>query len=377
MRVGLSIETDAPGGAETMLLQLARELLSRGHEVVALGTVGGSDATHFAEGETGWLTARFAEMGVGRELVRSRGPFGLGSVPRIASVIRAHRLDVLHSHEFSMSVLGAAAARLARCPHVITMHGGVYYASAPRRRLAMRRAAAWSRHTVAVSEASRRSFAEALGVPVGTIELVHNGVAPVAGAGGAIRAELRLAPEDVLVLAVGSLLPVKGHAVLLEALARLEDVPARVVVAIAGRGEQEDGLRRLAGSLGVEERVHLLGYRADIADLLAGADVFAMPSRSEGLPMAMIEAMLAGRAVVASDVGGMRELVPGADVGLLVPAGDPSALAASLARLAREGALRERLGAAAAARARERFTAAAMADRYLALYGHPPARSGT
>src|SRR5688572_12570815 len=102
VRVGLAIETDSPGGAETMLLELTRELLGAGHQVVALGLPGGE----------GWLTGQFAAMGVPRELIDFDGFYGLGAVPKIASVIHTRRLDVLHTHDFGMALPCALAARV-------------------------------------------------------------------------------------------------------------------------------------------------------------------------------------------------------------------------------------------------------------------------
>ena len=187
--------------------------------------------------------------------------------------------------------------------------------------------------------------------------------------GGRVREELGVGPDDVLVLAVGSLIPVKGHSVLLEALSRIPRASERIVVAIAGGGgEEESRLRALATDLGIVSDVHLLGFRDDVSDLLRAADAFAMPSLSEGLPMAMIEAMLAGKAIVASEVGGIPELLPAPDLGLLVEPGDASGLAERLGELVRDRGLRERLGVAARAHAMAHFTASAMAEKYVALY---------
>jgi glycosyltransferase involved in cell wall biosynthesis len=183
-----------------------------------------------------------------------------------------------------------------------------------------------------------------------------------------VRAELGVGPGDLLLLAVGNLYPVKGHSILLKAVSELSPCAGRVVVAMAGTGPEESNLRTLARDLGIEQDVHLLGYRADVTDLLESADVFVMPSLSEGLPMAMIEAMLARKAIVASDAGGIRELIPSSEFGVLVQPGDAAALTSALADVLRDRSLRERIGTAAHARAVERFTASAMADAYLPIY---------
>lgn len=358
MRIGLSIETDSPGGAETMILALARRLQQGGHVVTSLGPTGGE----------GWLTARFREMGIERDLVEFSGPLGFGSIPRIAAVLRRRRLDVLHSHDWGMAVTGALAAKVARTRHIITMHGGLYYADAARRRWALRVAAAMSTRTVAVSQASRATLATKLHLPESSIDLVHNGLDARPGDATRVRSELRLVPGTPLVIAIGSLYEVKGHVYLLEAAAKLRAEGRDLVVAIAGSGYMEERLKARAAELGLAEGVRFLGYRSDVPDLLAAADVYAMPSLSEGLPMAMIEAMLAGKAIVASDVGGIPELLPSPEHGVLAKPGDAGDLAAKLATLLADPTRRARLGAAAQARAAEHFTAAAMTEKYLALY---------
>jgi glycosyltransferase involved in cell wall biosynthesis len=199
------------------------------------------------------------------------------------------------------------------------------------------------------------------------IEVVANGVPRRGGSRERLRRELGIGDLDVLVVAVGNLYPVKGHEVLLRALAGMKADPTWRL-AIAGRGEEDARLRALAEASGCAGRVHLLGYRADIPDILAAADIFAMPSLSEGLPLALIEAMFAARAIVASTVGGIPDAIGDGREGLLVPPGDATALGTSLQRLVASAALRASLGAAAQRRAESEFTTARMADQYEDLY---------
>jgi glycosyltransferase involved in cell wall biosynthesis len=128
--------------------------------------------------------------------------------------------------------------------------------------------------------------------------------------------------------------------------------------------------------LGLESVAQLSGPRRDVPDLLARSDVFALASRSEGGPISILEAMAAGLPVVASDVGGVRELVADGATGLLVPAGDPDALAAALQRLRADPELRRRLGAAGRERVAERFTLSALRTAHLELYARELARHG-
>jgi glycosyltransferase involved in cell wall biosynthesis/O-antigen/teichoic acid export membrane protein len=183
---------------------------------------------------------------------------------------------------------------------------------------------------------------EARGVPAAKIRLVPNGVflpAPSAPR-DALRAKLGVARDAFFVLGVGRLAPVKGFDVLAQAFATLKEELPGARLLIAGEGPERARLEEKLPAV-------LLGDREDIADLLEAADAFVQPSRSEVLSNALLEAMLAGKACVATDVGGTRELVTAEETGLLVPGEDPRALASALLRLAKDEALRARLGAKA------------------------------
>src|SRR5207247_10689618 len=136
---------------------------------------------------------------------------------------------------------------------------------------------------------------------------------------------------DQLAVAVVNLYPVKGHHFLLEALALLAPRFPRLHVAIAGRGDLEGPLRARAQALDVGDRFHLLGLRSDVGNVLAGADVFVLPSLSEGLPLALLEAMLAARPVVATAVGEVPTVLMGGRAGVLVPPGEAAELAGAVA----------------------------------------------
>jgi glycosyltransferase involved in cell wall biosynthesis len=360
-RIALMLESDGPGGAEMMLLHLAEALRARGHSVFPVGP---------AEGE-GWLPERLRERDITSGTFTLRRPLDPKCLRDLVRLLDSERVDVVHSHEFTMAVYGAAAARRLGLPHVITMHGGRRYGTAWRRRAALRWAIRSGRATVAVSDATRAELAGTLGLPPGDIRVIRNGIPARAGDGPAARRSLRVRDDEALILAVGNLYPVKGHIVLLEALARLAlegpEVPWRL--AIAGRGEEEAKLRAFADEHGLTDRLSLLGFREDIPDLLAAADVFVMPSLREGLPVALVEAMFAGRPVVASRVGGIPEVLSGEGDALLVPPQDAASLATALRRLLTCPAEREALGRRARAVAEAGLGVDAMAARYEDAYG--------
>lgn len=351
------LESDGPGGAETMLMQMAEELRRRGHEVVCVGPDNGC----------GWLRDELRRRGFTTDVFSLRQPIDRNCLALMVEMLRRHRVEIVHSHEFTMAIYGAAAARELGLTHVITMHGSEKVLSRWQRRLALRIAFAASRAVVAVSRATHAHMTRVMRMGPAAILTIPNGIAFTPGQRDRVRAELGLTDENVLVLAVGNLVARKGHIHLLRALAALGD--ANWHVAIAGRGEEEQRLRSFALEAGVADRVHLLGHRGDIPDLLAAADVYAMPSLWEGLPMALLEAMFAGKAIVASRASGIPEAIDEGQDGLLADPGDEAQLKEALARLLADPALRRRLGATARARAEKDFSAAVMIDSYERAFG--------
>jgi len=361
LAIAMMIETDGPGGAEIMVLQLSEELRRRGHVVHPIGLENGE----------GWLSGKLEERGFHRETFSLRRPLDWKMLRDMTRRLRELRVDAVHSHEFTMAVYGCAAAhRGARIRHVITMHGDQGVTAAWRRRAALRWAFRNSAAAVSVSEASARSMEVRLGLRPSTLQVVPNGIRHQPGVREPFRREIGIGDAELLILAVGSLRPNKGHRLLIEALAKLADdaeLPAFRLV-IAGVGPEQEALDRMAREKGLDRHFSLLGQREDIPDLLAAADVFAMPSYSEGLPVALLEAMFAGKAIVASSVGGIPDAVKPEREALLTPPGDPSAIADALRRLLRDPGQRARLGAAAYHKAESTFRIELMADAYEALY---------
>jgi glycosyltransferase involved in cell wall biosynthesis len=211
---------------------------------------------------------------------------------------------------------------------------------------------------VAVGRRSAQLIEADLELPPGSLDVIHNGVRDE-------RAEPlpRLRPGPV-VGGAGRLEPEKGFDVLIRAVARLPGVTA----AVLGEGDARGPLTALAAELGAADRVELLGWDPSPRARMASFDVFVLCSLLESFPLVVLEAMLSGVPVVASDVGSVSEAVTDGESGLLVPAGDPEALAAAIRRVLEEPGLAERLRDNALERARGAFTAEAMGRAYTALY---------
>jgi glycosyltransferase involved in cell wall biosynthesis len=221
-----------------------------------------------------------------------------------------------------------------------------------------------------VSEDTRRHLEESLGLPKGRVVTIPNGIPVRTGNPEPVRRELGIRNDDVVILCVGNLLERKGHIVILDALRMLDqegcDVPWKLI--IAGRGEQHDRLRGFSHEHGLDDRVHLVGHRDDIPSLQSAAHIFSMPSLWEGLPLAVLEAMFAGNAIVASATSGIPEAIDDGENGILVPPGQPRALAVALRGLLESENHRRRLGEAARKKAEAEHTIGRMTDRYEVVY---------
>jgi glycosyltransferase involved in cell wall biosynthesis len=358
MRIAHLIESDGPGGAERVVAQLAAGLQSGGAENVVFLP---------AHGE-GWLAEQLRGSGVAIETFHVDRPVSPSCARALTAAFRRHRITVAHSHEFSMAVYGAWAAWRSHVPHVITMHGGRYYAGRFRRRLALRTAVGLSGKTVAVSAPLARALADDLSLSRSSVEIIPNGVPHRRPDRITLRQELRLPPEARLIVSVGNLYPVKGHAYLIDAMTRLAGRHPSLHVAIAGRGDLQDDLAAQACAAGIGHRLHLLGLRSDVSAILAAADIFVLPSVSEGLPLAVLEAMFAGCPIVASNVGEIATVLDEGQAGVLVEPANAPALAAAIDGLLNDPKRAATLGRRAASRAVAEYDLSRMVRRYASVY---------
>jgi len=352
------------------LLPLMRGARARGHEVVGICAEGPLLDLPRAEG--------FRIIPV--PMARSLNPAAQARAFRaLLRVFRAERFDLVHAHMPISGILARAAARAAGVPRVAyTCHGYLFNQPGPLWRRGLSLGLEWAAGritdiylTVSEEEAEDARRLRIHGRPVAVL----NGRDPAAfhpdpAARAALRAEFGAGPEDCVVVAVSRLVRHKGYPELLRAM---EGVPGATLWVVGERLDSDHGedlephFTRAEAMLGA--RIRRLGYRHDVARVLAAADVFALPSHFEGLPMSVIEAMLTGLPVVATDVRGPREQVVEGETGFLVPPATVEPLAAALAKLAADPALRARMGEAGRARALERFTEAKVVNRTLDLLG--------
>jgi glycosyltransferase involved in cell wall biosynthesis len=290
---------------------------------------------------------------------------------QITKLLREEQVDLIHAHEFDAIVQGTFAAALAGIPLVATVHGKNYFWEKYRRRLAYR----WvSRRAtmVAVSQNLREFIIEKVGISPDRLRVIYNGVDVLPPCDDAdvieCRKELGLPETHRVVGVVGNLYPVKGHRYLIDAIPAVLNKCPHTSFIFAGRGQLETELKEQVYRLGLDKRVHFLGLRQDIPRILALLDIFVLPSLSEGLSMAILEAMIAGKPVVATQVGGNPELVLDGETGFLVPPRDSGALASRVITLLmnREQALQ--FAHRGKRRAERQFSLETMVTTYQTLY---------
>jgi glycosyltransferase involved in cell wall biosynthesis len=369
LHVHALVDSLAGGGAELLLGELAAVAPAAGIELSVgyLQKRGGSPGAE-----------RLRASGVEPTLVGIPGhlyPSALRSVHRHLAAIRP---QVVHTHLGNADLLGALAARSLHIPAVSTIHeivGGDSSATTNGRRayakawLAARARRSCDARVIAVSEAARTSYLETGWDRPERVVTLHNGISLAAqpGAGKAVRAELGLGSDDLVVATLSALRPEKAHDITFAAFGRLAARFPSLRLVVIGDGPGRGEVERAAAQHG--DRVVLAGYRPDVMGILDGVDVLLNPSRSDAFPTALLEAMAAGVPVVASAVGGIPEIVEDGVTGLLVAAPpDAEALAVSVARLLEDAGLRERMGVAGRERFEQRFTAAGWAARLRELY---------
>jgi len=353
------------------LLPLMRGARARGHEVVGVCAEGPLLDRPRAEG------FRIETV----PMARSLNPLAQArAFAALLALFRRERFDLVHAHMPISGLLARAAARAAGVPRVAyTCHGFLFNQPGPAWRRRLSRGMEWlgGRMTDVFLTVSEEEAADArrLGIHA-EAAAVLNGRDPAlfhpdAVARAALRAELGAAESACVVVVVSRLVRHKGHPELLRAM---EAAPGNAVLWVVGERLPSDHgedlaphFARAAAVLG--RRLVRLGYRHDVPRILAAADVFCLPSHFEGLPMSVIEAMLTGLPVVATDIRGPREQVVAEETGLLVPPHEAAPLAAALTRLAADPALRRRLGEAGRRRALARYDERVVVGRTLELLG--------
>lgn len=348
------------GGIGNYILSLAGALKKRGIGCVVASS-GGNLGNEFAGKE---IMVKKIDINTKFEL----GPKVIRSAFDIAGIIRREKIDIVHAHSRVSQVASFFACRMTGAPLVTTCHG--YFRKRLRGVLDT-----WGDKVVAISDAVRDHLRNDLGVKDGRIALIYNGVDPARFMSGYSGEDIMLTKRSVglagsgpVIGTIGRLSPVKGQRFLIEAMTAILSKHRDANMVLVGDGPEKEALESLAKSLGIERSVHFVSSVIDTGRMLSIMDVFVFPSVKEGLGIALLEALAAGRACVASDVGGIGDILRRDSCGVLVPGGDPRAIAEAVIRLLEDPAGRAEMGRRGRRVVGEKFSLDMMAERMAGLY---------
>lgn len=329
-----------------------------------------SDAGHARYGEAveRWR-GEIEQAGVGFLGLERRGAWDLPAWRPLVKLLKD--TDVVHAHMFGSSVWGVVLGRLARVPVIVSHEHSWSFDTDQRARMLADRflIAGGSSTLIACSREDQRRMVDLEKIKPEQITFLPNGIeARPPTPGRDLRAELGIAADTPVVGAVGSLRVEKRFDLLVRAAAHLKEAVPGARLLIAGDGPERETIEALIAELGVGDVVTLLGARTDVPDVLAALDVAVNCSDSEGSPLAVMEYMEAGRAVVGTRVGGVPDLIEHGTHGLLVGPGDHIGLARAIGELLADPERRARMGEAAQQRRRAEFDLSTMVGNVEQLY---------
>lgn len=358
----------AVGGAQKLLLEQALWFQSHGHRVAAIFFY---DRDNLQEKWT-----KTYPFGIHNLEAFDKKAGGLRSLPKLLSgllklwrILKRDKSDAIITFTHDSNVLGLPLAKLAGIPARVGTHlGEIRGMSKWRDGLHTFLVNSGVIQTLVASSARTRSNAIEAGVKPEKITTIYNAIMPFDVSHvdrDAVRQKIGLKKDDVFFVAVGRLVYEKGHEFLIEAMSTVTKSDSHAVAGICGAGPLHDQLQVQIEKLNLHDKVKLLGQWDEIPELLAASDVFVLPSRWEGLPMALLEGMMAGLPVIATRVEGVDEVVQPGEHGLLVPLESPVELAQAILQLLRSPQDRQRMGAAARERVLNSYTTDRMCESYL------------
>jgi glycosyltransferase involved in cell wall biosynthesis len=290
---------------------------------------------------------------------------------RLVRFMRSRRFDVVQTWIFAANVYGRIAARRAKVPVVVTAEMAVDLWKGRMELAIDRRLSRWTDRVVGNSQAVADFYRDQVGIPTEKLAVIASGIGdeePPVVDRAAVRAELGIEPEAPVVLFAGRLAAQKAVEDLLKAADLLQHLRPDLVWLLAGDGPEREGLETMARAFELGRRVRFLGHREDVPRLLALADLLVLPSRYEGLPNVVLEAMRFRKPVVATAAPGTTEVVVDGVTGRLVPIGKPPALAQAVRTVIEDPELARRFGEAGRVRVEAEFRAATMVERFASLY---------
>lgn len=358
---------DVIGGASIYIMHMARALAAVGHGVHVIVAGEGHFANLLAQTELSWSSIPAA----GRAMGASTAWRGTRLVPKLREELDRLKPTLVSAQGAQAGMFVRALRSHLDCPIVYTPHGWSFMPGAGAKNQIGGRLVEWifrgrADATIAVSEYEASIGRRARAVDPRKLHVIHNGIPDLSPDPGARAA--RPNGEVVQFVSVARFERQKNHTALVEAAHRIRHLSYRI--ALFGEGELEAGVREHVSQLALDDRFDFMGTTDDIATVLTNADAFVLSSRWESFPLSILEAMSAGCAIIATDVGGVSEAIDDGRNGLLVAPDDFDALATAMRRVVEDAGLRARLGGAARADFESNFQLKSMTEPTIALYRH-------
>ncbi|HEY6898678.1 MAG TPA: glycosyltransferase [Rhodocyclaceae bacterium] len=348
--------SDGWGGQERRILLECDGLRARGHTV------------EIATRESCWIAREAESRGIPVSFFPMRRKLDVSGIRQLSLHLKQQQFDVVHTHSGMDAWIGGIAAKLAGTPALVrTRHLFMPFHRSP-----LNFVHYLPDRLFCLGETMGRMLVDECGFPAREVLNIPTGIDFAAfrpaRSRAEVRAELGIAADAFFVLVVGVLRGVKRHDVGINGFAQFLAGGGQGHLCLAGDGPMRSDMEALVAQLGIGDKARLLGHRTDVPDLMGAADVLLLTSRSEAQSQALTQGLGLGIPAVATAVGGVPEVVMHEQTGLLVPPDDPAAVAAALARLAADPALRAQLGAAGLAHAQRRYSLQAMLDSTESAY---------
>ena len=348
-----------PDGAERLLADVLKNR-SDNFEFIVLCLI-----------EGGLLVNEIEEMGVPVVVLGRSGRYDISLLIRLVSWLRNHKPLVVHTHLFTADSWGRLAAFISRVPGIFSTVHSVNSWKSLIHKFVDRIFSLFTTQIIACSDKVAEVLKNADGIPSNRVVSIANGVSldrissihPVD-----LQSDFGIDPNTMTLIIVGRLHEAKGHTDLLPVFSRLIQQKLNLHLLVVGEGELESQIRRQISEMGIENHVTLTGFRSDVLSLIAACDVVVMPSRWEGLPMALLEAMALEKPVVATSVGGIPNVIRDGENGLLVSAGNMTMLEEKLNLILHDKVLYKRVSEHAKSTILDHYSAKTVSNRYEELY---------
>jgi len=350
------------GGTERMLVNLLSRINRERFKNVVCSLTGGGE-----------LTKQLQVLGYEAQTLNLSHPLQLARLRMLYRLMKSRRFDVIQTYGLRADSFGRILARWAGIPFIISS----IRSPDPWRRwyhtLIDRATHPLANLVISNSEAGKKSRIEREKYPAEKIRVIYNGIPDPPQFSAEAKTTLRKkfgVPDNAspVVAMVANLRTMKGHADVIHALPGLKKILPDIIFLLAGRDDSSGSMERLAHSNGVTEQIRFLGYQPEPAEILTSSDIFLLPSHWEGCPASLLEAMSIGLPCIATNVGGIPEIITDKQNGILIPPQSPEAITEAIHFLATHHAEAERTGASARATFLERFTLERMVSEYEELY---------